>query len=77
LTRYGSGRSKTDPYNATLRKEDTMKEKLNYDAPELVEVGDARELTEGLGSPNVEGNPGSGVYYNANPPPPPDDGGDK
>jgi len=45
-----------------------MTEKRSYSSPEIVELGDAAELTEGSGSPNVEGQAGSGVYYNANPP---------
>jgi hypothetical protein len=44
-----------------------MTDKASYSSPEIVELGDAAELTEGSGSPNVEGQAGSGVYYNANP----------
>ncbi len=45
-----------------------MNEKRSYSSPEIVALGDAAELTEGAGEPNVEGQPGSGLYYNANPP---------
>lgn len=40
----------------------------SYATPEIVKIGSATELTEGAGSPNVEGQPGSNIYYNANPP---------
>ena len=39
-----------------------------YEAPVITFLGGVTELTEGLGSPNVEGAAGSGKYYNANPP---------
>ena len=45
-----------------------MQNEKEYQAPEIVRLGNARQLTEGRTAPNVEGNPGSGIYYNANPP---------
>jgi hypothetical protein len=45
-----------------------MSDQRSYSSPEIVELGDAAKLTEGSGSPNVEGQAGSGIYYNANPP---------
>jgi hypothetical protein len=45
-----------------------MSDQRSYSAPEIVKLGDAVELTEGNDSPNVDGQPGSGSYHNANPP---------
>ena len=42
-----------------------MNEK-SYSTPEVVKLGDAIELTEGIGTPVAEV-AGSGQYYNANP----------
>ncbi|GEM_PF-5430339 len=49
-------------------------DKLTYRAPEIVEIGDAVELTGAWLEP-VRDNPGAGTaaYYNANPPKPSED----
>jgi hypothetical protein len=45
-----------------------MSDLRSYSAPEIVKLGDAVEITEGISSPNVDGQAGSGQYHNANPP---------